>query len=242
MRKQERRQDVCAYCGQLAPDTKDHVPPKQFFVGARPSNLITVPSCSSCNKGFQLNDDYFCDVTSQRIDVVHHPKVKELDAKIARKLERPESEKFKNRVVSQIEIVEVTTPAGIIVGNAPIMNVEHPRISQTARRIVRGLFYHVFKERFPVESHRVVAFNLEQLQVKAARDILTPLSPRPVEEVLKELNERDSVIIGENEFAYDYVSVGSDPYASAWLYTFFGGSPFFGLTYSKELGGEIEIR
>ena len=49
----------CVYCGVKLGTTSDHVPPDQMFPDPKPSNLITVPACSECNKGFQKDEDYF---------------------------------------------------------------------------------------------------------------------------------------------------------------------------------------
>lgn len=55
---------TCYLCGSPNPTTKDHIPPKGFFPEPRPTNLITVPCCESCNNGFSLDDDamraWFC--------------------------------------------------------------------------------------------------------------------------------------------------------------------------------------
>lgn len=48
----------CIYCGQPA-DTREHIPPKQFFKGIAEKSLIVVPSCLACNKGFQKDEDFF---------------------------------------------------------------------------------------------------------------------------------------------------------------------------------------
>lgn len=50
--------ELCYACLSAAPDTSDHVPPRSFFPPPRPSNLITVPCCFSCNNGNSQEDDY----------------------------------------------------------------------------------------------------------------------------------------------------------------------------------------
>ena len=55
--------------------TTEHVPPKSLFPKPRPSNLITVPSCESCNVRFAQDEVLFrlycsatCDRKFQRTD------------------------------------------------------------------------------------------------------------------------------------------------------------------------------
>ena len=50
--------ELCYACLLATPDTSDHVPPRSFFPPPRPSNLITVPCCFSCNNGNSKEDDY----------------------------------------------------------------------------------------------------------------------------------------------------------------------------------------
>ena len=52
------KQEHCANCDRPA-NTRDHVPPEKLFTPPRPSNLITVPSCGSCNHGASDDDEVF---------------------------------------------------------------------------------------------------------------------------------------------------------------------------------------
>src|ERR1035438_5520947 len=52
------RQGECVYCGARGDVTDDHVPPRSFYGRTPPANLITVPACEACNRGFGQLDDY----------------------------------------------------------------------------------------------------------------------------------------------------------------------------------------
>jgi hypothetical protein len=56
---QPKKSGQCAYCGKKQPVTDDHIPPKNLFPKPRGSNLITVPCCEFCRKGWSENDEYF---------------------------------------------------------------------------------------------------------------------------------------------------------------------------------------
>jgi hypothetical protein len=47
----------CYLCGASENLTRDHIPPKGFFPPPRPSNLITVPCCHTCNQNYSLDDE-----------------------------------------------------------------------------------------------------------------------------------------------------------------------------------------
>src|SRR5437773_2071471 len=57
-RRSRQRMGECVYCGAIGPITDDHVPPRSFFPATAPKNLITVPSCPTCNQEFGMDDDY----------------------------------------------------------------------------------------------------------------------------------------------------------------------------------------
>jgi hypothetical protein len=236
------KQGTCIYCGTFGRVEDDHVPPKQMFLKPRPKNLITVPSCKHCNSGFSKDDEYFCNVTIIRKDVKAHPKVRHLNDKVARALVRRENERFRQLLISQLEHVELTSPGGLYLGKTAVMHVQHPRICRISKRIIRGLFFHVFKSRLP-DTHYVAAFNLEQVELqKELRDLLQTLVPLRFERLLQQVSRTPHAVIGENEFSYCYRQLGKDTHASAWLMTFYGASPFFGLTYSRELGNDIIVQ
>lgn len=49
--------EFCTYCS-AKPDTRDHVPPKAFLDNPLPNDLPVVPSCSACNTGASLDEEY----------------------------------------------------------------------------------------------------------------------------------------------------------------------------------------
>jgi hypothetical protein len=47
----------CSYCTHTA-TTRDHVIPRCFLEKPYPPNLLTVPSCASCNGGYSIDEQY----------------------------------------------------------------------------------------------------------------------------------------------------------------------------------------
>ncbi len=54
----ERLGGTCFNCGSGDPETDDHVPPKVFLDEPYPDDLITVPSCRSCNSESSDDEQY----------------------------------------------------------------------------------------------------------------------------------------------------------------------------------------
>jgi hypothetical protein len=48
----------CIYCGNFA-NTREHIPSKILLNEPLPNNLMLVPACESCNKGFSSDEIYF---------------------------------------------------------------------------------------------------------------------------------------------------------------------------------------
>ncbi|KKU83059.1 MAG: Adenosine kinase [Candidatus Amesbacteria bacterium GW2011_GWC2_47_8] len=49
---------VCVYCGKEA-DTREHIPARNLFSITANVPFITVPSCKTCNSGFQMDEEFF---------------------------------------------------------------------------------------------------------------------------------------------------------------------------------------
>ena len=54
----------CSYCRREA-TTNDHVVPRCLLEKPYPANLLTIPSCYTCNTGFKQDEEYFLAVMAQ---------------------------------------------------------------------------------------------------------------------------------------------------------------------------------
>ena len=79
---------VCVYCGLEEPDirdrTRDHIPPRNLFPEPRLSDLITVPSCRSCNETASMDDEFFLIMVAGRLDAHDHPQAQKVLESIIR--------------------------------------------------------------------------------------------------------------------------------------------------------------
>jgi hypothetical protein len=135
----------CVYCGGDEDMTRDHVPPRNLFPSPRPSNLITVPCCRECNRGFSRDDEFFRTAIACAECSSSHPEaVKLWNAKIRRQLTRGGRGAIR-------ELIRQTFGTS---GPVTTVNVKQTdlRLARCVKRIVKGLFFHDRGEPLPRSS------------------------------------------------------------------------------------------
>ena len=132
---------TCTYCDNPA-DTKDHIPPKCLFPKPRPSSLITVPSCSNCNKSYSKDDEYLRDVLSFREELSDNPFIMQLNNAINRRLDPSRSEGYFNYIHRRMAEEAVRTEAGIYLGIKATFYEDLSRIERVLERMTKGLYRH----------------------------------------------------------------------------------------------------
>lgn len=111
-------------CGINPATSREHVPPESFFEPPYPSNLITVPSCSPCNQGSHLDDDYFLAFLVSRDYSGTPPVLESVRERVYRGLRRAD------RPGLQIRLLDASTPEG-------------ERLRKVLKKQVRGLAFHL---------------------------------------------------------------------------------------------------
>ena len=221
----KKARQLCIYCQQNEADTRDHVPGKSLFPKPRPTNLISVPACESCNKGFHLDDDYFRLLSMA--EMVGDNSSAQVVRTITRgSLDRPEAAKFLLELRSKTEIAEVTTAEGIFTGEkARLLNFDRARIRRIIKRYVRGLFYEETGRPLPLEvefeAHFIGELEMDPLIYKEAS-----------EKLLFQIDKIPMKQIGDT-FSYSTKLFDEDSIASLWKLQFFGGLVFYSWTYTK---------
>ncbi len=120
----------CVYCGEHRDVTRDHVPPRCLFSKPRPSDLVIVPCCESCNREFQKHDEYFRIAVTTGIDNEKFAKESADSVRAINSLARPASHRFARSLLEKYEpeLARFTFDA--------------QRIEVALYRITRGLFFH----------------------------------------------------------------------------------------------------
>jgi hypothetical protein len=114
-----------------------------------PPNLLTVPACEDCNKGFQADDEYTRTVLGLDIRAASHRAVISNLPAIIRSLERPDARGFANYLASK------SRPTNVLAWNGnPIvsMEIDRERVNRTGLHIMRGLYYVEFRRPIPPDA------------------------------------------------------------------------------------------
>jgi len=134
--------DICYLCGQKLEGNidDDHVPPKQFYAKSirkiHSPNLFTLPTHLSCNKSYQMDEDYF--VHSLAPLTIGSYSGSSIWMDISKRMKRPESKKINMMVLKEFD-QNIILPDDKI-----IKRIDGKRIRRVIWKIARGLF---FKER-----------------------------------------------------------------------------------------------
>jgi hypothetical protein len=207
---------LCVHCGVREATTSDHIPPKGLYAPPRPYDLLTVPSCETCNHGASNDDEYMRTVLTLKQGAGDHPDAKTQAKASIRSLRRNRIAGFGRAFLKTVKPVTMTTPAGLVLGKALSYDVDFRRLERVVTRIVTGLYWRHEGIRVG-PGYSVGAFfedGLGDLDAKVRRELssqivavllATPLHSTP----------RDVV-----HYRYQ-VALGDAP-ISAWLLEFYG--------------------
>lgn len=212
------KDNICIFCGNIA-DTKEHIPAKQFFKNVPDKNLITVPSCKLCNSGFQKDEDFFRQFwVSMLLDRSTHAK-NIFDNEISRSIKRRPLLGFK--MFSQMELKDVYTKSGIYLGKMTayyISDSDRNRIDSVITKIIKGLFFHEFKQTIPKDWIIEICWITPKLEKE-----------QNLNEMAKTLRWN---VIKEDTFAYG-VNYVPNTFQSIWIMDFFKTPLFYVLVLDK---------
>jgi hypothetical protein len=204
--------DKCIYCGDRGRLTRDHIPPKCLFPKPRPSDLITVPCCETCNGSFSSDDEYFRTVAVLGDYVQNHIAAEELLPTISRSLARPGRSKPLQRLIDSVQVGDLARD-GV---RRPSFESEREITSRVGRRITRGLYYHVRGTPLALNAQLKAGFSWS-FRGSDTEDLYEELLRQPIND------------IAGGVFTYRYLFDGY-PNSSAWMYTFYMNRTMLALT------------
>ncbi|KKU57755.1 MAG: hypothetical protein UX80_C0010G0016 [Candidatus Amesbacteria bacterium GW2011_GWA2_47_11b] len=148
---------VCVYCGKEA-DTREHIPARNLFSITANVPFITVPSCKTCNSGFQMDEEFFRNFLVSILYEQSQSATILLDNSVARSMRRKPALGLK--MFEQMSLVDYYDGFGNYHGKKTAMHIkpeDHARIYRVLDKYIRGLFYNHFKKPIPkdwsVEHH-----------------------------------------------------------------------------------------
>lgn len=212
----------CIYCGSAENLTADHIPPKCLFPSPRPSSLITVPACRSCNKSYERDDEWFrvfalaqatLDPTWQRL----------WDQKVVGSSLR-RSPRLRSVLARLIVKAEVVTPAGLHLGEVEVLTFPKDRIRRVVERIARGLLWRHHRVQ-PGPEVEFMIWTGNEPGVRTVRDLVSLVGPQT--------RVRS---IGGSVFRYRGGAAVEDPEQSIWLLGFYDKLLLLVLTSREDRG------
>lgn len=204
-RKQEqfRAFGHCVYCGVICEPTRDHVPPKCLFPKPRPQNLISVPSCESCNRlAGQTTDEMFKAAISLQAnpddDETRNGFVKSGHSTLQK------NRRLMREFFSASDEVWVKDEQNELrKTRAFLWKAENH--DSVIERITKGLFYSVTKQSLHALNCSVEVYFYGRGDIE-------------ITSIARSLNRH---VIGDNQFVYAYGVAQEDPRYSIWLYEFY---------------------
>lgn len=205
--------ETCCYCGSSEKITRDHVPPKSIFAKPRSGDLISVPACFECNNRFSSSDDIFKTYIGMH-SAYKGGRAETLFKKyVVRTVAH--NRKLKQEIASTIKRIELAAPNRIYTGQHAYTVLWNSKVhEEQIQRIVKGLFYHHFRKRIPVNLE-IKSYWLDQ----------------PAE-----LNfEMNSVSICNGEFKYEFAIPNDSDFGSIWSFSFYDAHFAFAIVLDTEI-------
>jgi len=192
----------CVICGIRQSIDREHVPPRNIFTKPRPSNLVTVPACSSCNNNTSQLDEEFRAYLSLKVGTSSHDSL-DFWAKYAFPTIQSNA-RLKRQINEWTREVEVFSEAGLYLGNAPALFWEVKKHDLIIEKTIRGLYWKHYND-------------ILGGQVKLRIQWLRGLSDE-----IKEMLNRFRVERIGSAFIYAYRRADDLHQLSAWLLEFYG--------------------
>lgn len=193
-------QILCCYCGVKVATTRDHIPPKGIFIKPRPNDLITVPSCLTCNNGASGYDEKFKVYLGMHIARFRNKGETLFKEGVLPTVRHNQS--LRKKILNSFERISLIDREGMKIKDTIAVLWDSDAHDHVIERITKGLFYHHFQK--PVSE----ASGIEVYWFNSFPDI-------DFDSLYKES-------IGNDDFVYYYNKLdGCDD--SIWLYQFYSG-------------------
>jgi len=137
----KRTNVVCYICGLTGADTRDHVIPACFFPAPPHQNLLTLPAHHSCHH--RLDEEYVRNLLASfgRDSSVSAARLWNSTGAVRRSFAR-NVQLRRSVIAGMVPRVEMFSPGGIYLGDAPAIHFERTRVYPSLEKMVRGLYRH----------------------------------------------------------------------------------------------------
>lgn len=192
-----------------------------MFPRPRPTNLLRVPACASCNRGFCLDDEYFALVMSVQQRAEGNRAASGASSAALKRLAERRGIPFTEKFLSTVRPVDLRTPAGLYIGRSLQYDVDLVRVTRTVRRVMRGLAFHHLGWRDPTGLEAFCA-GIDAWPDSALED--SALTGSIVRAVVS------TPVRGDNPsvLRYWFTPVSDAPEVTIWVLQFYLALPFVG--------------
>lgn len=215
------------YCGAEGFVTDDHCPPKGLFAKPRPT-LITVPACDECNRGFSRDDEYFRDFFVMDERSRGNQDRDALVALINRSYTRPQSAKMQAALARETRARIRERPNSDVLTIGRLRHASGMRLSVTAARIAKGLFWYHKGFRLPKDYDAFAA----PLHILPTMDRTVPGSGSYALEIAEMLRLMEPYKVG-HAFEYCWMTSPNGVAVTYWLLSVYGNECFLVQTFPK---------
>ena len=175
--------------------------------------MIKVPACLKCNREKSATDDFLRDILVTDLHASQHPTAQKLfDSKVVRSHLRNSSQVARD-IVLKARVQPLYTPAGIYLGDFPMLRIDDSKLEKIFTWIVRGLYYDARKERIPDDY----TFELVRYDPWDFKGVW--------QHVQQNLSPNGSVSLGD-VFGCAYVAAAEDLFTTWWFLEFYGSACF----------------
>jgi hypothetical protein len=144
--------------------------------------------------------------------------------KVLRAIQRPQKRGMRAALFQSLQPVQLVSPLGLYAGQTFSMKLEGERLERILQKIIKGMYWHIRKERVPngyrVYSHLIGRQPGQYFQQTEQQILAFP-----------------EYVIGDQAFAYRYVMFDEIPGLSVWRFEFYRTIGFMGYTIKP---GETE--
>jgi len=221
----ERKIGECAYCGEIRPLSREHVPPKNLFSKPRPSDLITIPCCDTCNNAASKDDEYFRLAITTGINPSLFPNEFAVSIDAILKLGKPRKLGLAKTMLASFRKESIHTPGGTL-DRIGVLNIDAKRIKNVISRIVQGLYFYHLGERLP-DTHNVRIWS-DWFGDLGDQALLTEL-----ESILDVLRSEVPRMVGGRVFRYLYHVFEDVPDVMVWWLSFYNHREFLCFTLPR---------
>lgn len=209
----------CIYCLKVA-DTEDEIPSRNLFPeGIGPKKYIKVPSCSECNYGFSLDEEWFRYFVCSVAEPYSFYARQVFFSQGKRSIQRRPQIGFKLK--KRMKLVKIYTKSGLYLGKATLIKPtedDWQRFDNVLDKYIKSLVFYELKNILPGE------YNIKH-ETFLPNDHILDIMPR-----IKSFKWN---IINKDIFRYGFNWVPGS-YKSIWIIVFYNSVSCKSLVFKAE--------